>query len=142
MLNIGDPRQKYVLHYIFCPRINRAVESFIVSWNHHPVRTMGNRSPELIWCNGIIDQRNARVSHIAEIVNPSEDSIDDLHWYGFDPYAPSPTDDGLSTVELDDAENILTADQFLQLQTVDPLKESSQYGIDIFMEACQMISII
>ena len=30
--------------------------------------------------------------------------VEDLEWYGFDPYAPRPHDDGLSTVELDDVD--------------------------------------
>ena len=40
---------------------------------------------------------------VAEIVE-QEPSFDDLSWYGYDPSAPPPMDDGLSTVNVEDVE--------------------------------------
>ena len=40
---------------------------------------------------------------VAEIVE-EEPSFDDLSWYGYDPSAPRPMDDGLSTVNVEDVE--------------------------------------
>ena len=39
------------------------------------------------------------VMMVAEIVE-QEPSFDDLSWYGYDPSAPPPMDDGLSTVNV------------------------------------------
>lgn len=114
------------------------VESFTQAWNRHPVRTENNRSPEQIWLNGVIDQRNASVSHIAEL-HDSSGTVEDLQWYGFDPYAPSPIEDGLCSVVVDDAENVLSEEQLRRLIEIDPLQESCQYGIDIFLNACEIL---
>lgn len=35
----------YCLHYVFLPRINPALKSFVELWNNHPVSTELNRTP-------------------------------------------------------------------------------------------------
>ena len=30
----------FLLHYVYTPRINNAIESFCVSWNHHPLEPL------------------------------------------------------------------------------------------------------
>ena len=47
----------------------------------------------------MIDVRNHQLMAVAEIVE-QEPSFDDLSWYGYDPSAPPPMDDGLSTVNV------------------------------------------
>ena len=42
---ILDPLNEHhlwALHYVFLPRINRALEEFVNSWNHHSNRTAGH----------------------------------------------------------------------------------------------------
>ena len=34
----------WALHYVFVPRINRALGEFVNSWNNHPIRTVGLHS--------------------------------------------------------------------------------------------------
>ena len=51
----------------------------------------------------MIDVRNHQLMAVAEIVE-QEPSFDDLCWYGYDPSAPRPMDDGLSTVNVEDVE--------------------------------------
>ena len=90
-----------VLHYVFLPRINRVIESFTSGWNDHQLRTEHNWSPNRIWNNGMIDRRNRNQHQIAEIFE-ADISQDDLEWFGMDWGAPTPFDDGLSTVEVCD----------------------------------------
>ena len=41
------------LHYIFIPRINRALSHFLEAWNYHPPPSMGNLSPIQLWIAGL-----------------------------------------------------------------------------------------
>ena len=100
LLNTEDRRQPHALHYIFLPRINKVISSFVTEWKRHPIRTEKNWSPERIWTNGMIDVRNMHQCQIAELNENS--GATDLAWFGFDSSAPCPPDSGLSKVDLDD----------------------------------------
>ena len=130
LLNMDNPIHKSALHYVFLPHINRGITSFKTAWNNHPLRTEHNWSPQRIWSNGMVDIRNRTLTAVAEIAE-AEPDVDDLKWYGFDPAAPTPMDEELPIVEVDDA--TLLSDRILdQLCTmVNPLQESNRYGIDI-----------
>ena len=61
-------------------------------------------------------------------------------WYGHDPAAPLPIDDGLSTVELSSIESPLTINQEHNLSLyIYPCAESDSFGINIFMDALQIL---
>ena len=127
---IDNDIHKYVLHYLFVPRINLVIDSFVEGWNRHPLRSERNWSPERLWTNGMIDQRNHNISHVAELVATSTNQENvDLEWFGMDWFAPSPQDDGLSTVTIDDVEIPLSLESLSILRTVDCLTPSSNYGI-------------
>ena len=48
-LNPDDSVDKYVLQFIFTPRINVCLTEFACALNHHPIRTEHNWSPRRIW---------------------------------------------------------------------------------------------
>ena len=100
-LDIENPTHKFLLHYIFVPRINHTIDSFVRAWNCHPMRSEHNWSSQRMWANGFLDRRNHGISHISEM-NEQE-----FEWFGMDWQAPVPNDDGLSTVDVFDAENPL-----------------------------------
>ena len=54
--------------------------------------------------------------------------------------APSPPDDGLSTVELDDIDMPLPAEEYDKLSTIDPLTESPSFGIDLYVRALEVLN--
>ena len=138
--SIDNVVHKYILHYIFLPRINLVIESFIRGWNSHPMRTMQYWSPEKTFVNGIIDIRNRHQHQIADwYVSPSEVSVDDLTWYGVDAGGPLPIDDDLPIVEVDNQPSTLSRQEEDILRTVDPLTHSNEFGIDLFIKACEMI---
>ena len=111
-------------------------------WNNHPLRTERNWSPQRLWTNGVIDLRNRHLHQVADIVSPwdAEMTTEDLEWYGFDPQAPTPDDDGLSTVNVDDTDALVMTDAELQEQhAIDCLRPSNRFGMDIFIEACNQM---
>lgn len=53
LLDPDSARDVFCLHFVFLPRLNRALDAFTSSYNHHPMRTAGNRSPYQLWISGI-----------------------------------------------------------------------------------------
>ena len=100
---IDNALHKVALHYVYLPHLNRALSSFASAWNNHRLRTENNWSPERISVNGMMDLRNHQLMAAADIAE-QEPSFDDLTWFGYDPSAPTPMDDGLSTVEIEDVD--------------------------------------
>ena len=103
LLQIDNPLHKFALHYIYLPHINRTLSSFTSAWNNHPLRTENNWRPKRIRVNGMTEVRNHQLMVVAAIVE-QEPSFDDLSWYGYNPSATPPMDDGLSTVNVEDVE--------------------------------------
>lgn len=103
LLDVTNPLHLFVLHCVYLPRINAAIDSFVGAWNKHPIRTERNWSPEQIWSNGMIDRVNGRLTAVVD-VSDANISGHEHEWYGFDPDAPPPPDDGLSTVEVNEVD--------------------------------------
>ena len=57
--------------------------------------------------------------------------MEDLEWYGIDWYAPLSSDDGLTTVKINDVLTLLGSHQEVALRNLDPLTPSSSFGIDV-----------
>lgn len=137
VLNIGDEIHKFILHFVFLPRINIALNSFVASWNNHPMRTARNWSPYRIWVNGVLDIRNHENVGVSDIVDSSSGEVE---WYGYDPRAPAPNDDGLSSVEVLDADPNLPDHILEQLRAeIDPCENSNNFGIDIYLRALNIV---
>lgn len=52
-LDLSHNVQLFCLHYVFKPRINVHLQNFTSSWNNHPIRTAGNRTPNQLWIGGL-----------------------------------------------------------------------------------------
>ena len=48
-LDLQNEEYMVVLHYIFKPRINYALQEFAAAFNQRPIRTENNLSPNKIW---------------------------------------------------------------------------------------------
>ena len=49
----------YCLHYIFLPRINKAIHEFQESWNYHTLSPEGNKSPYQLFVEGMQHEANS-----------------------------------------------------------------------------------
>ena len=82
--------------------------------------------------NGMMDLRNHQLMAVADIAEQDDLTFDDLTWYGYDPSAPTPMDDGLSTVEIEDVDIELPGNVVHDLTAVvNPLQLSNSYGIAV-----------
>ena len=59
LLNPVDEKHLFALHYVFLPRINNSLTQFVNSWNHHPIRTAHNKSPQQLFSSGLLLLRNS-----------------------------------------------------------------------------------
>ena len=134
ILQRGNRIHMFILHFVYLPRINKAIRSFVLAWNQHPLRTERNWSPVQMWTNGMVDIRNRGNTGSVWL----DEQVDDLEWYGYDPDAPTPSDDGLSIVDVNDiAVPDIEVDHITQ--NINPLAFSDSFGIDIYEQALNMM---
>ena len=133
LLNLADEEQLFVLHYIYKPRINFALQEFANAFNLHPLRTEHNWSPNKIWSNGIINPRNEGQ---AAVRNPTVGEVEpeNIELFGVDWDGPVPADVS-NQVEVDPPNYTISQGRYERLQTIDPLEESNSYGIDLYLQA-------
>lgn len=124
LLNATNEIHLFTLHYIFLPRINRSLQNFKSSWNHHSTRTEHNSTPSQLFTSGALRLRNMGMVSLDFF-----DTVNDR--YG--------VDEGHFTNE-DDVELVipevnvqLTSHQMQQIETtIDLLASSDNYGIELY----------
>jgi hypothetical protein len=57
--DITDDLHLCALHITFLPEINIRMNEFRLAWNKHRLRTEGNRCPEQIWLQGMLENANS-----------------------------------------------------------------------------------
>ena len=139
LIDVDNKLHMFLLHLIFIPRINFALDEFKGASNEHKIRTARNWSPNQLWINGMMDINNP-LSHGELDENPQN-----LELYGEDPQGPTPFDDSenevivlsveLQGAELQGASTIANS----VLQVIDPLMESNKMGIDIYSVALEQV---
>lgn len=140
MLNPIDDSHLLALHYVFLPRINRALHTFVDAWNNHHIRTEHGQTPNQLFTAGSLQLRNSGLTALDffETVNASYGVDADLGVILNDVDDDSDVDsEGVnvpsSTLNISDELEALLA------STVDPLSESEEFGIDLFLQAKQII---
>ena len=134
LIDIDNKLHMLLLHLIFIPRINFALDEFKGASNEHKIRTARNWSPNQLWINGMMDINNPS-SH-----GELDEDPQNLELYGEDPQGPTPFDDSeneviVLPVELQGASTIANS----VLQVIDPLMESNEMGIDIYSVALEHV---
>lgn len=76
VLDLNNNIDLFVLHYVYLPRINHALQEFAAAFNNRPMRTENNWSPEKIWTNGMINEAVRQLS--------ARDEIENIELYGVD----------------------------------------------------------
>ncbi|KAE8227947.1 hypothetical protein CF326_g7138 [Tilletia indica] len=56
-LDVDNSVHLWTLHFVFHPRLNRALQAWQQIWNHHPMRTkgLGNKSPHMLFLEGALE---------------------------------------------------------------------------------------
>ena len=133
LLNPLDEKHLYALHYVFIPRINRSLAQFADGWNHHPIRTAHNKSPYQLFSGGMLLLQNSGLTALDFF-----DMVDST--YGLDNDAPVPSPDCDSGEEVSECSySIRDEDLTLLKQTIDPLRQSDDYGMDLYEETLNFL---
>ena len=125
----------FSLHYIYLPRINRALSEMKRDRAHHPISTANNRSPHQLWHYGM-----TRLIHI-DPVSAEEVMVNTWEEYGIDEEAPYPDVDADNNVVIPESPVQLNEDQQLHLeQTIDPLFDDNNEEIDLYQDAVNLLT--
>lgn len=52
----------WALSYVYLPLIKESIARFVSTWNHHGLSSMNNRSPNQLWCLGMLNGHGPRDS--------------------------------------------------------------------------------
>ena len=121
----------FCLHYIYLPRINKALKELVAAWNWHPLSSANNKSPKQLWQSGM---------HAYNINEGAGDSLD-YSLYGIDEEGPLPEINSDNDIVVPESSIVLSDEQFSFLsQTIDPLHEDSNEGITLYMQAIELLT--
>ena len=142
-LEILDPLDEvhlFALHYIYKPRINRALKLFATQWNSHPLSTERNMTPYQLWVEGFYRFANSTSETIREVVDL--DTLD-VNSYGIDDDGPIHDIQTINHVEIPQSSVVLSDTDMAALALlVEPLEEDNECGKKIFVNACEILERI
>ena len=123
----------FALHYVYLPRINRALTLFKQGWNHHGIRTASHHSPHQLFVSGALRLHSSNLHAIDFFSDVGED-------YGVDPdESIIPTAEN-SVVAVPECRLVIPdADRERLQQEFNPLAESENYGIDVYEQVTEFI---
>ena len=129
-------RDLYALHYVFLPRINQSLRAFQEGWNHHGIRTEHNRTPNQLFAFGALQLQQSGLAALDFFEQVSED-------YGIIEDGLASDESSLEGVPIPTNTIELSEEQIQQLHNfVNPLSESTDYGIALYQEVIQYLDTI
>ena len=136
-LGISDPLNNshlYCLHYVFLPRIQRALDLYVKAWNNHPISGERNHTPIQLFTVGV--QKLLLNGRIAE------DFFDNVEFdYGIDYDGGSSND----TSDSDDVAEVISSMLDLsppileQVTSLNPLADSTVMAVDIYVAVLKIL---
>lgn len=118
----------FVLHCIYLPRIKKSLVEFSGAWNHHPLRTERNWSPQQIMDNSLIRETDL-ASNID--ISPSD--------YGVDPDGPFAAEE-VGTVQVPETLAPIDDDDLEQfISVVDSSSYFDDFGFQHYVDCRQFL---
>ena len=116
----------YSLHYGYLPRINKSLDQFKNTWNHHGIRTAEYKSPYQLFTAGALElQQQSGLRGLDFFENVDEN-------YGVEEMGLPSEQSSYQNVSNSNLYFHLVESDFNQLQQlVDPTQQSQNYGIDL-----------
>ena len=121
LLNVDNETDMFCLHYVYIPRINNALVAHLNAHNNHKISTEASATPsQLFYAN----------NHLRELFLTTNAN-------GQPSPAQSPA---LSVVTVPSTTCPISDEKFVELEaTIDPLKDSTMQGKDIFLEVVDFV---
>ena len=125
------------LQYVYLPRINQSLQVFREGWNYHRIRTEHNLSPHQLFVQGALQLQRSQL-HALDFF----DHVDAMYGIELEESEINIPSDDEYTVYIPPNSFQLTEEVLLQLQaTVNPLAESHNFAIELYLEVLHFISI-
>ncbi|KAL9976702.1 hypothetical protein ACROYT_G014029 [Oculina patagonica] len=135
LLDINSATNLFCLQYVFTQRINQHFKMFQNGYDNHPLASESNMTPAQLWLYGL-----------ANYQGEWEPLEEDLPSFGVDYKGPLPSNefDGGTwndlSVQVPEIQCPLRSAAFNRMTCmVDPLEESSCYGIDIYIKSLEIV---
>ena len=117
----------YALHFVYLPRISASLQEFQAQWNYHGLRTVNHHSPMALWHAGMLNQ--------------IQDFEGDTTLYGTDFNEAITNIQSDNDVVVPESAIVLTPEQINLLeQSIHPLEEDGNYGINHYMNALDILT--
>lgn len=134
LLNPINDIHIYAIHFIFLPRINKALDEFRSTWNNHGVRTERGLTPHQLFTSGMLRLRNSGLiamdffSTVDEAYGDEEEGL------------VSDNDDNDQGVMVPQIAIDLTEEQLeLLTENISPLECSEDYGINLYVRTVSIL---
>ena len=111
----------FCLHYVYKPRINSTLQSFVESWNNHSMSSEGNLTPTQLYIQGFIETNQFPVQPSAHFVGTSQQLSSEDHVQ-------------VARISFEPCAVLL-----LLLSVVDPLQPSNQFGRNIYLRTAEIV---
>ena len=138
LLDINSEIDLLCLHFVFVPRINKALNEFRDAYNNHGVRTEKHWSPHQMWVNGMINKNNES-SNVVRSVMDTTLGNQDLAVQGVhigENASSSENEDSVDHTDGDlneNAETIMIDHLAEHFDPLDNYAENDEYGISTYM---------
>jgi hypothetical protein len=119
----------FALQYVFMPRINRALDCFTTQWNHHPIRTEGNKSPLQLWIAGFYQFAESEYRAVRDVLDLDTVNINE---YGIDDNGPIPP------LQTNNHVVVPQSTAFLNSH-IEPLFDDENYGIGLYRRTVNLV---
>ena len=124
-LDPDDELDIYALHYIYVPRINRAIDQFVLQWNNHSLSTEGEKTPLQKWTEGFYNCQRGNESTDVDAHYGVDDGDND----GVHPVPEIQTDNHVvvpvCTLHLTENEQAI-------IESIDALIDYNEHGISVY----------
>ena len=122
----------FSLEFVYVPRINNNLSSFLSSWNNHPMRSTSSKSPVQVWTEGVYSNNSS------ECLINFEENVDEF--YGVDFEGPLPEHRTANNVEVPELGIDLSLDQQNELNAINPMIEDGSDGVDTYLRVLRIIN--
>ncbi|XP_068710300.1 uncharacterized protein [Montipora foliosa] len=132
MLDPSNELHLFALHFTYLPRVNRNLQIFAEGHNRAPLSTERGKSPWQLWISGAVTTSNRGI----------DDFWNQGDYYGVDWDGPVPNNqtDAQEAVEVPTTSNPLQEADYVSLKSlIDPLRDSDEYGVDIYLETLSFV---
>lgn len=140
LLNPNSDEQIYALHFVYIPRIQKALIDYIDQWNHHKMRTEHSLSPIQLFVQRALQIHGSTSTATRELFADHQDDTEhdeDLHSDD-----QEETYENLTYVNVSAVRPITEEQEEILSRQIDPLSglHSDTMGVDIYLQVLDVLS--